>query len=337
MSRAPADEAVAAWPAVLAETVARLDDARVASPAAEARLLVEEAAAGAPMALLVARDEAATRGQLARLEAMVTRRLGSEPLQYVLGHWAFRTLDLLVDPRVLIPRPETEVVAGHALSELDRLRSRQLCAGRDPPVKAGEGGGRSRRASAGQSVVVDLGTGSGALGFAIAVERPGVSVWAVDRSPDALEVARANLNRIGAAAANVRLLQGSWFDPLPPALRGRVDVIVSNPPYVAQRDPLPPEVGEHEPREALIAGPSGLEAIETIVGGAGPLLAEGGSLVVEIGAGQAAAAAALAEAAGFADVAVHPDLAGRDRVLVARLASEPASEPTSQLASEPAS
>src|SRR5206468_3011716 len=119
-----------------------------------------------------------------------------EPLQYVLGHWGFRTLDLLVDPCVLIPRPETEVVAGAAIDELRRINGR---------------------------TALDLGTGSGAIGLAIAVEVPSAQVWAVDRSPDALDVARANLAGIGRAGARVRLLESDWFAALPDELRGAVD------------------------------------------------------------------------------------------------------------------
>lgn len=285
------------WRAVRAETAARLATAGVASPDVEARLVVEEAAGAEGVALLPALDHPVTERHLERLEALVSRRLAGEPLQYVLGRWAFRTLDLCVDPRVLIPRPETEVVAGHALAELDRRIARL---GREHPL------------------AVDLGTGSGALALAIAVERPGARVWAVERSAAALAVARANLSGIGSTAANVCLLEGSWFVPLPEELRGRVDVIVTNPPYVADGDPLPPEVGDHEPREALIAGPTGLEAITEIVAGARSWLAPGAALVVEIGATQSAAARELAAAAGFVDVAVHPDLAGRSRVLVGR-------------------
>lgn len=297
MSDAITRSGTGSWREVRAETAARLAAAGVSSPEVEARLMVEEAAGAEGVALVLALDDPVTEPRRARLDALLSRRLAGEPLQYVLGRWAFRTLDLLVDPRVLIPRPETEVVAGHALAELDRRA-------------AGRGSERP--------LVVDLGTGSGALALAIAVERPGARVWGVERSTAALAVARANLRAIGRAAEGVHLLEGSWLAPLPEDLRGRVDVIVTNPPYVADGDPLPPEVGEHEPREALVAGPTGLEAIAEVVAGARSWLAPGAALVAEIGATQSAAARELAVAAGFVDVAVHPDLAGRPRVLVAR-------------------
>ena len=134
----------------------------------------------------------------------------------------------------------------------------------------------------------------------------------------ALAVARANLAGLGRRAASVRLLEGDWFAALPADLRGRVDVVVSNPPYVAADDPLPGEVADWEPPGALVAGPSGLEAVEQIVAEAPAWLAKGGTLVVEVGDTQGTAAAALAAAAGFAEVDVVPDLTGRDRVLVAR-------------------
>jgi len=231
---------------------------------------------------------------VARLDAMVARRRAGEPLQYVLGAWGFRQLDLLVDRRVLIPRPETEVVVEVAL---------ELLVGRERPY-----------------VVADLGTGSGAIALSLARELPltGVEVWATDVSPDALDVARANLAGLGREAVNVRLTEGDWFDALPAALRGRLDLLVSNPPYVADGDALDPAVEEWEPAGALFAGPDGLAAVRVLVDGAVRWLRPGGHLVVELGAGQGDAAAALSRAAGLVAVGVRPDLAGRDRVLVAQ-------------------
>jgi len=226
---------------------------------------------------------------------MVARRLRGEPLQYVLGRWGFRTLDLMVDRRVLIPRPETEGVVDHALTELDRL----------PPAQA--------------RVVVDLGTGSGAIALAIAAERADVTVWAADRSSDALAVARANLAGLGGRAApRVRLVEGDWYEALPAELTGTVDVIVANPPYVGSSDALPPVVADWEPVEALVPGPTGLEALRVIVAGAGRWLLSPGALVVEIGETQAGVALELAQAAGLVSAVVHPDLGGRPRTLVAR-------------------
>jgi len=224
---------------------------------------------------------------------MVRRRAGGEPLQYVLGRWGFRTLDLLVDRRVLIPRPETEIVAGVAVDALAAL---------DRP-----------------GVAVDLGTGSGAIALSLAAERwPHVEVWATDASPDALAVARANLAGLGRRAGVVRLVEGDWYAALPGDLQGRVDVVVSNPPYVAASEVLPSDVRDWEPESALVAGTDGLDDIRRIVADAPGWLTDAGVLVVEIGETQGPTVVALAEAAGFAKAEIQPDLAGRDRVLVAR-------------------
>jgi release factor glutamine methyltransferase len=227
---------------------------------------------------------------------MVERRESGEPLQYAVGRWGFRHLDLLVDHRVLIPRPETETVVGVALDELKSL-------GPAPTV-------------------VDLGTGSGAIALSVAREVPDAHVWATDVSADALAVARANLAGLGGRAApRVRLVEGSWFRALPPLLRGHVHVIVSNPPYVSEAEvaDLPPEVARWEPMSALIAGPTGLEQIEQIVAEAPAWLTRPGALVVEIAPHQVDAAEALARDAGFVDVDVRPDLVGRPRALVGRI------------------
>ena len=183
----------------------------------EARFIIDEARgadAGGPRATLV------PAGVVAVARAMASRRAAGEPLQYVFGHWPFRGLDLCVDARVLIPRPETEQVAEVALGEARRLGALRP----------------------GGLTVVDAGTGSGALALALASELGrGVvgQVWATDVSADALEVANANLEACRAAAGAgglpmVALLRGSWLDPLPEEVRGRVDLVVSNPPYVAR-------------------------------------------------------------------------------------------------------
>ena len=218
---------------------------------------------------------------------MTVRRRSGEPLQYVVGRWGFRTLDLYVDRRVLIPRPETETVVEVALAE---LRANEVVA----------------------PVVVDLGTGSGAIALAIATEVPDAIVWATDVSADALAVAGANVAGIGGRVGRrVRLAEGSWFDALPDDLLGTVDLIVSNPPYIADDEELDASVRDWEPSGALFVGPTGLECIEMVLAGSPPWLAPGGVLVVEIGAGQGAALAGSSRT-------IRSDLAGRDRVLVAR-------------------
>ena len=276
------------WRQLLAEAESQLGSA------VDARRIVERASGNEGTDWVLGLDDPVPDRGLAFFDAMARRRKAGEPLQYVLGRWGFRRLDLYLDRRVLIPRPETEMVVQVALGELADL-------------------GR-------HSVVVDLGTGSGAIALSIAVEVPGSEVWATDASAGALAVVRANLAGIGTlAAARVRLLEGSWFDPVPPLLEGRIQLVVSNPPYVADDEELPPEVADWEPAAALRAGPTGLECIEAVVRAAHRWLARPGSLVVEIAPHQATLAADLAEDAGFDDIEVRLDLAGRQRTLVARV------------------
>jgi release factor glutamine methyltransferase len=227
------------------------------------------------------------------LPALLERRQAGEPLQYVLGEWAFRTLELTVDARALIPRPETEQVVEVALTALRRRRP----------------------------VVVDLGTGTGAIALSIAVERPDAQVWATDVDPGALALARTNRERVG---ATVSYRQGSWFDALPDRLRGRVDLVVSNPPYVSEAEwgELDLEV-RCEPYGALVAGPGsdgtpGLGAVEAVLRGSVEWLRRGGLVAVELAPHQARAAEDMARDAGLREVRVAPDLAGRDRAVVGR-------------------
>ena len=217
---------------------------------------------------------------------MVARRESGEPLQYVVARWGFRTLELYVDQRVLIPRPETEVVAG-VVMDLGP-----------------------------QGVVVDLGTGSGAIALSVAVESEATRIIGTDASPDALAVARANLAGLGKPALRVELYEGDWFAAVPIDVRGEAEVVVSNPPYVAEHEELPSEVADWEPRGALIAGPTGLEAIEHIIGEARDWLKPGGALVVEIAPHQRDAVLALCT--DYAAAEVRQDLTGTDRVLLAR-------------------
>jgi release factor glutamine methyltransferase len=232
---------------------------------------------------------AAAAGDERRFQTMVKRRRAGEPLQYILGTWSFRRLELTVDQRVLIPRPETEQVVEAALRIL---------------VAAGRGG-----------TVVDLGTGSGAIAISIATERPGTEVWATDVSKEALEVARLN-DREG----EVRFVHGDWWRALPAELRGNVDLVISNPPYIAsgEMSELDPQVRHWEPTVALEAGERGTEAIEAIIEGGRSWLREGGYLVVELAPHQAAEMAAQARREGYGSIEVREDLAGRARILVAK-------------------
>ena len=272
-----------------------LDEVRgVLGSDADARWIVEEASGYGPAELVVRLNEPVTARCGAYVSKMVERRLAGEPVQYVLGRWGFRDLDLMVDRRVLIPRPETEQVVGWALQEARAMGDRHI-------------------------VVVDLGTGSGAIALSMARELRRAAVWATDISPDALDVARANLAGAGMwAATRVRIAEGPWWDALPEELRGTVDLVVSNPPYIADDDDLPSEVDGWEPRVALRAGPDGLDAVRAILRGAPEWLRRGGVAVLEIAPPQAPAAAELARAAGAASTEVRRDALWRERGLIAR-------------------
>ena len=261
---------------------------RVGDP--DGRFLVEEASGFEGAELFAHLEDPATKRAVAHLDAMLARRESGEPLQYVLGHWAFRTLDLAVDSRALIPRPETEQVVQAALAELDRV-----------------GGGER------VTTVVDLGPGSGAMGLAICVERPRSRVVLTDASADAAALARSNVAGLGRAGARVTLIEGSWYEPLPDDLVGQVDLIVSNPPYVRSGEELAAEVVEWEPAAALFAGSDGLDDLRVILEGAPRWLRPGAAVVVEIDPAQADAVEGIAAVAGLGDVASGTDLSGRRR------------------------
>ncbi len=289
---AEADEGTVAWRALLAEAESRLAAAEVADARISARRIVEEASGfEGPRLDVEGLDALATVRGVARFDDMIARRLTGEPLQYVVGRWGFRSLDLLVDRRVLIPRPETEEVAGWALEEVDRCGA--------------------------EATVVDLGTGSGAIGLAILAERSRAEVWMSDRSPSAVEVARANLAGLGRAGSRGRIVEGSWFEALPVELTGTVSVVVSNPPYVAPDDDLPPEVENWEPTEALVAPDDGLADLRQLVNEAPRWLLPQGALVLEMAPKQTPIVAAEA-AEVFDDVEIKSDMSGRDRSVVAR-------------------
>lgn len=266
----------------------------------QARWLCEEASGSFGDEFLDIVADLATERQVAHLDAMIERVRIGEPLQYVLGHWSFRTLDLMIDRRVLIPRPETELVAGAAIEAARAL----LRDGVERPLR-----------------VADLGTGSGAIGLSLAAELPRTSseVWLTDVSLDALDVARANTAGLGIAAAGVRFAHGSWFEPLPDSLRGRFGVIVSNPPYIAHDDErVESGVRDWEPASALFADDEGLADVRVLAEHAVEWLLPGGSLVLEIGSGQGDAVATLLTAGGLVDVRIERDPAGHDRIAIGR-------------------
>ena len=285
---------VATWRHLWRETSAQVSDPR------EARWLIEQASGREAASLLRGLDEVADDEAVVRLRLLVARRLSGEPLQHVLGHWGFRSLEVDVDGRALVPRPETELVVEMALAEVDHLLS-------------------TRPKS--ELWAADLGTGSGVIALCIASERAAVRVFATDRDQSALQLAAGNLAKLDQeAASRVRLLEGDWYWALPAECRGRLDLIVSNPPYLAEHEwaGLDPTVRDYDPRGALVAGPSGLEAIAAVVAGAPAFLGLKGSVVVEIAPDQGPAALGLAAEAGLSEARVEDDLAGRPRVLVAR-------------------
>jgi release factor glutamine methyltransferase len=298
-------EPASTWRALRALLTEQLEAGGVESAAAEARWMTELVSGYAGGEWLDVHDTEPSDRARSQLETMRDRRLAGEPLQYVLGEWSFRGFDLMVDDRVLIPRLETEVVVEVALAEAVRLGYRR--------------GARSIVDAAPRGTVADLGTGSGAIAIALEAELSEVIVWATDLSDDALAVARANL--AGAGATRVRLARGSWFDALPVELRGRVDLVVSNPPYVSDAEyaSLPDEVARYEPHRALVAGPRGTEALEHLLQRGPVWLSDRGVVVCELAPHQAEAMRHFAVRAGYQSVDVHPDLTGRNRVLVARL------------------
>ena len=232
-------DASVSWEELLSETTRRLegDNAEL-----EAKWMIEEVSG---VTNLHDYQEQAKPIQLKRLSKLIERRLTGEPLQYVLGRWQFRELDLFVDDRVLIPRPETEILVGYALEEC-KSKKNQLDEARSLNV-------------------ADLGCGSGAIGLSIAREIQEVSVWCTDVSEGAIAVTRANLAGLGMAGQKVSISQGSWFEALPQEMLEKFDVIISNPPYISDSEELPLEVSEWEPSSSLRSGPLGTEDLRVLL------------------------------------------------------------------------
>lgn len=290
-----ADDGTLSWRTLLNEATTRFAAGGLPDSAISARRIVEQAAGFEPTEFALGLDQPATVRGVAQFDSMVKRRLLGEPLQYVVGNWGFRTLDLCVDRRVLIPRPETEEVVQWGMGELGRVRANGL----DHPI------------------VADLGTGSGAIGLSILAEITDAQVWLTDYSEDALQVARANLAGLGSMGARGRVACGSWFEALPNDLRSSLTLIIANPPYVAASDRLPPVVAEWEPLEALVAGPKGTEDVEHLLAEARHWVFADGAIVVEMAPSQVEAMAELASNY-FAEVETRSDLSGRDRAVIAR-------------------
>jgi release factor glutamine methyltransferase len=273
---------------VLAWTSEFFERKAIDSPRLTAELLMAESLGCDRVRLYIDFERPLNKDELARYRAMVERRASGEPTYYLTGRREFYGRSFRVDPRVLVPRPETEHLVEAALERL--------------PADA-------------TGPVLDLCTGSGCIGLTLAAERRGLQVVATDLSAGALEVARTNAAALG-VEGRVELLQGDLYAPV---AGRRFAMIVSNPPYVpsAEIDGLSAEV-KREPRGALDGGADGLDFVRRIAAGTREALEPGGWLLLEIGDGQGAATVAILEGAGLVQAEARPDLAGLDRLALAR-------------------
>lgn len=263
----------------LAEATRRLSGAGCDTPRLDAELLLAAALGVGRERLLLDGEMPLDRCALERFGALVTRRRRREPIAYILRRKDFRRISLAVDPRVLIPRPETELL-----------------------VEVGLGLRHGSR-------VVDVGTGSGAVALALKDERPDLDVLGTDVSGEAIEAARLNAERLG---LEVEFVQAHLLDGVP----GPFDAVLANLPYVADGSPLPPEISLHEPRAALFAGSDGLELIRRLIPQLGE--ASASVVALEVGFDQAAEVGALLRAGGWESVEALRDLADHERVVLAR-------------------
>ena len=270
-----------------------LEGRGVIKPRLNAEQLLQHCTGRSRAELYAHPDRAVDALEIEAFTAAVRRRAAREPLQFITGWKGFRYLELSVDRRALIPRPETETVVERALELLRTMR--------------------------GHPVVVDVGTGCGCIGLSIARECPAAVVHATDISRDALAVARRNASRLGLEGI-VTLHAGDLLDALPGELAGKAGLIVSNPPYIKERDfaSLPPEVREHEPYVSLVAGPAGTECHLRLMRQAPLWLAPGGYLLMEGGEDQVEGLAAEAVGLGYSHADVRCDLTGRPRMVEAR-------------------
>ncbi|HVO11555.1 MAG TPA: peptide chain release factor N(5)-glutamine methyltransferase [Vicinamibacteria bacterium] len=276
--------------ALLAEAAARLREAGIEAAGWDAERLLRHVLGCDRASLLAARQAEVAREAEARFRRLVDGRARRVPLQHLVGTQAFWRHEFVVTPEVLVPRPETELLVEIALERMPELH---------------------------RPLVVDVGTGSGCIALSLAEARPDAEVHATDISPAALAVARENASRLG-LPDRVRFHQGDLLQPLGPLL-GRLDLVVSNPPYVAEEDrpTLAPEVRDHEPALALFAPERGLAVHRRLAAEAAAALRPGGALVVELGSGQQAAVAGFCTAASLEVAEVRADLAGIPRGLVA--------------------
>jgi release factor glutamine methyltransferase len=279
----------------MARIDATLRDARSDTEPGDAEALMAHVLDRSTGWLFAHGDETLAPGDAQAFAELLRRRRAGEPVAYLVGRRGFWRFDVQVSPATLIPRPETELLVELALERMPADRD---------------------------LAVADLGTGSGVIALALALERPRARIVAVDASPQALDVARCNAQAL--AVTNVSFSEGDWFAPIVAAIAvqiapERFDLIVSNPPYIAEDDP---HLGRgdlrHEPRQALASGPQGLDAIRVIAGGAPRHLQPGGWLLVEHGWEQGAAVRDAFATAGLVEVRTVQDLERRDRVTLGR-------------------
>jgi len=274
---------------VLTRTEAYLRDHHIASPRLEAELLLCHVLGTERLQLYLMHDRPMSEAELGALRPLVRRRGDREPLAWILGHREFHALDLVVEPGVLVPRPDTETLVDAALEWIGEAA--------DPVYVAAVGGG------------------SGAVGLALAKARPGVRLYAIDIDDTAIRVTRENVDRLG-LSARVAVLKGDLLSPIP--ARRPVDWVISNPPYIATGEfaNLEPEVSRHEPRKALDGGVDGLDAYRRLL----PLAAERAreGVMVEVGHQQAGRVADLFRRQSMSDITTWNDLAGVPRVVGAR-------------------
>lgn len=273
----------------LAAAIGAFEAAGIETPRLDAEVLLSEIA-GIDRAALIAEPETGLQPAASRAYSLaVRRRLRREPVAYILGRKGFRQIEVEVDPRVLIPRPETE----HLVELAVELRPAAL---------------------------LEIGTGSGAISLATADELPDCRITATDTSRDALDLARANGERLG-LAGRIEFLPGTL-----PA-EGSFDLILANLPYVADGDDLAPEIADWEPRAALFSGPTGYEAFEAVLEGLGRSAVRAGAIGLEIGQGQEDRVSGLVNEAGFGRVEVRDDLAGIGRVVAGFAGTDPGAGP----------
>ncbi len=273
----------------------------------DAELLLAQVLGLKRLDLYLQHDRPLHPSELETFKALLKRRAGREPLQYILGRVSFRELELRADARALIPRPETEVLVGEVL---DWVRER---AGGQENGEAGAPGAPDWD---GPLRALDLGTGTGAIALSLLREGPFREVVATDPSPDALALARQNARELG-LEHGLELRPGSLFEPVGPG--ERFHAVVSNPPYIAEgdRQGLPPEIRDWEPPQALFAGPLGLDVLQELARQGPGVLVRGGLLALEVGLGQASALARIMEDTGrYAAIRVRPDLSGRPRFVL---------------------